>query len=108
MRISEWSSDVCSSDLAVDARHADRNFETEILIHPEFRIVQATIKRRIEQRARNLDGHTAADTIFAARPAGIDQPARNAALGDPLFQRIAVNRRMAWQDRKSTRLNSSH
>src|SRR3546814_2376343 len=73
-------------NLAVDARHADRNFETEILIHPEFRIVQATIKRRIEQRARNLDGHTAADTIFAAGPAGIDQPARNAALGDPLFR----------------------
>src|SRR3546814_10449425 len=64
-------------NLAVDARHADRNFETEILIHPEFRIVQATIKRRIEQRARNLDGHTAADTIFAAGPAGIDQPARD-------------------------------
>src|SRR3546814_2596713 len=48
MRISDWSSDVCSSDLA-----------------------------------------------------GIDQPARNAALGDPLFQQIAVNRRMAWHERRT-------
>src|SRR3546814_19666749 len=73
-------------NLAVDTRHADRNFETEILIHPEFRIVQDTIKRRIEQIARNLDRHTAADPIFAARPAGIDRQARNAPLGAMCLQ----------------------
>src|SRR3546814_4244330 len=83
MRISDWSSDVCSSDLseqanelqgsgvifraigpglprienlAVDARHADRNFETEILIHPEFRIVQATSSAALSSARVTLMG----------------------------------------------------
>src|SRR3546814_18375145 len=39
-------------NLAVDTRHADRNFDTEILIPPEFRIVQSTKNGRASCRER--------------------------------------------------------
>src|SRR3546814_5538679 len=103
MRISDWSSDVCSSDL-VDAGHGDALPETRTLAldqgrHRADRRPQAM---RIEQslidgldrlpRYGGLAGELAA--IGPQQRGGFD-PARP---GD-----------MAGQiDRKSTRLNSSH
>src|SRR3546814_15153484 len=58
-------------NLAVDARHADWHFETEIRIHPHFRIVQATIKLRFEQTRSTLTGTTAADPILERKVVGL-------------------------------------
>src|SRR3546814_20103672 len=88
MRISDWSSDVCSSDL---------KFEAEIRILAEFGVVEAAVERGVQERARRLDRH-ALDAVHrrhAAGPAGVDEPALHAAPGDALLQKIAVNRRMA-------------
>src|SRR3546814_13348005 len=83
MRISDWSSDVCSSDL--------------IRVLAEFGVIEATVERRVEQRAGRLDRHTA-DAVHrrhAAGPAGVDEPALDAALRNALFQQIAIDRRVA-------------
>src|SRR3546814_4715248 len=95
MRISDGSSDVCSSDL--DARNRDRKFEAEIRILAEFGVVEAAVERGVQKRARRLDRH-ALDAVHrrhAAGPAGVDEPALDAALGDALLQKIAIDRRMA-------------
>src|SRR3546814_6858303 len=82
MRISDWSSDVCSSDLFGSLRHA--------------RYV-ARIHRRAEGFAQEQDG-----------PAVLRHPDLLQCLllarSGPLDQTRACARR----DRKSTRLNSSH
>src|SRR3546814_5532286 len=112
MRISDWSSDVCSSDLvgpsipgiedrAVDARNRDRKFEAEIRVLAEFGVIEATVERRVEQRAGRLDRHTA-DAVHrghAAGPAGVDEPALDAALRDALFQQVAIDRRRSEERR---------
>ena len=80
-------------DGAVDAGDRYGEFETEIRILLEFRIVQASIKRSVQQSARCFDGHTvdAGHRRFAAGPAGVDQPALHGALGNPLFQEITID-----------------
>src|SRR3546814_5503794 len=77
MRISDWSSDVCSSDL--------------------LGIVEAAIKRSVEQRAGRLDRHALDPTHrrHATGPAGVDEPALDAALGDAVLEEIAIDRRVA-------------
>src|SRR3546814_9911512 len=46
-------------DRAVDARNRDRKFEAEIRVLAEFGVIEATVERRVEQRAGRLDRHTA-------------------------------------------------
>src|SRR3546814_1856918 len=116
-------------------------FEAEIRVLAEFGVIEATVERRVEQRAGRLDRHTA-DAVHrghAAGPAGVDEPALDAAHRNAHFQQIAIDRRVARheggaeagregrlglghadlgprdargiareEDRKSTRLNSSH
>ena len=79
----------------------DRHFEAEVRILAELDILEAAVERGVEQRARRLDRHALADAIFAAGPAGVDQPAIDAALGDPLLEQIAVDRRMARHERRA-------
>ena len=88
-------------DRAVDARHADRHLEAEIRVVAELDIVEAAVERGVEQSAGRLDRHAAADAIFAAGPAGVDQPAVDAALGDPLLEQIAVDARVARHERRA-------
>ena len=88
-------------DRAVDARNGNRHFEPEVRIGAEFGIVQATVERRVQERAGGLDRHAAAGTIFAAGPAGVEQPALNPALGDPLLQQIAVDAGVARHERRT-------
>src|SRR3546814_10729489 len=44
-------------DRAVDARNRDRKFEAEIRVLAEFGVIEATVERRVEQRARSEE-HT--------------------------------------------------
>src|SRR5947209_3403177 len=66
----------------LDARHADRHLESEIGIGAELARLERPVEGGGEQRARHLDRHAAADAVFAARPAGVDEPAIDAVGGD--------------------------
>src|SRR3546814_985456 len=98
MRISDWSSDVCSSDLGGDPHALDLPFA----------------------RTRHLQAAAADGAIFEARQH--EQPGRryqlagfgrNAARGvEPAFETVPqflpIRVDARTRDRKSTRLNSSH
>src|SRR3546814_19831111 len=67
MRISDWSSDVCSSDL-VDDRHVesggDRMIEEDAVHRAAHRLVTAKAERQVRQAAREMDVRNAdADDI---------------------------------------------
>src|SRR3546814_10510826 len=98
MRISDWSSDVCSSDLAAEVAfdHVLADFGAQAL---DFRLGQvADLDRRVDAgRFAKLLRTGTADAVDAL------QPDPDMLLGrqvDPCNTRHA--------DRKSTRLNSSH
>src|SRR4029077_4017730 len=57
-----------------DTRDRRRHREPEIGIRTEIGIFERTVERGGYQRARRLDRHATADTVFTAGPAGIDQP----------------------------------
>src|SRR3546814_4891285 len=88
MRISDWSSDVCSSDLPVDAaeRGADKPGAVPDLLH---HAADAAGLLRTGHRAADRRGDRRGDGAAACDGAG---PCLHDASGD----------------RKSTRLNSSH
>src|SRR3546814_4772382 len=111
MRISDWSSDVCSSDLPV-----------------ELEARQALARRRLESLASGDGGVEISESVFErldlanlAATVGVVGPAqpgfvlRRQFLGigrqrdeiqpQPRRERVAIGERL---DRKSTRLNSSH
>src|SRR3546814_19410864 len=46
MRISDWSSDVCSSDLAQAAQHADRGVERDVLERAAAVLLEGLLDRR--------------------------------------------------------------
>src|SRR3546814_10451752 len=105
MRISDWSSDVCSSDLPPAL--------TDMLVW--FRDTYGDIPVYITE-----NGAAFYDPPKAG-PDGIDDPLRCdylrthiSAIGDAIRQGVDVRGYMAWslldnlEDRKSTRLNSSH
>src|SRR3546814_5856252 len=105
MRISDWSSDVCSSDLwrtigQHDFRMDDAGLVREIMVAPESVIVQSF--RRTIGRARN-----GTRSVGAADDLGREMVDRH---NSPYtaFLSARRQRRISAQDRKSTRLNSSH
>src|SRR3546814_4373773 len=109
MRISDWSSDVCSSDLrfgrAFGAYFIRRLAEGErFALGDQVRHQQAMlITSRLIAAALNRQG--------VERLAEADEVARHdpRALVQQLVERmLAVGARLAPVDRKSTRLNSSH
>src|SRR3546814_8469180 len=114
MRISDWSSDVCSSDLA------------------NYRVADPYLKWHVAQDAVNQGAAVVLTSVDAARRAGI-APGKHVYLhGYAAFQDRLVSERIdlsrsraieaalqsalnmagkavaAIKDRKSTRLNSSH
>src|SRR3546814_8029000 len=101
MRISDWSSDVCSSDLLGRARPADRpgtaHDENAILIDRERGIVDAVviIVRPVEHDRPPLE-HTLMTGPREIARAELVRDHRG-------FEDAEIE-----QDRKSTRLNSSH
>src|SRR3546814_8573109 len=104
MRISDWSSDVCSSDLLVSARHVD-----------VYRINVIDIVRVVVDSFRYPPKRFHANTSFIrlglapSRGSG-----RNEMVADEdnirrRFQRLhGLTERPLQPDRKSTRLNPSH
>src|SRR3546814_1103982 len=95
MRISDWSSDVCSSDL------------TQTILHVRFRTVQmlqSGIEHPLQHRPRHFRKarHEIAMSEAETRHL-IDRIRNQACAGWEIGHQQAVRR-----DRKSTRLNSSH
>src|SRR3546814_4420013 len=97
MRISDWSSDVCSSDLMPLFRpgSAGEIFvpqEEEFADDPEDEEIVAQIRELIDTRVRPAVANDGGDIIYRG------------------FDKGTVYLRMqgACSDRKSTRLNSSH
>src|SRR3546814_6539732 len=111
MRISDWSSDVCSSDLG-DGEEGDKG-EAPVEHHPE----DAAGQRDLQQRRDDVEGGEVQQELDALG-AAVDGAAEAAGLalqvkaqGERVEvaesrQRGAAHR--VLQDRKSTRLNSSH
>src|SRR3546814_7355695 len=117
MRISDWSSDVCSSDLAVLARKIEEQ---------AFRLHAAACHQQglCELRPQRGEAFEQLGTVLEAHgPGDFFQCLEDGALhsGDPqilsvLGARIAgcycrsecIARQVEDPDRKSTRLNSSH
>src|SRR3546814_2528143 len=77
-----------------------RSTRTETLL-PYTTLYRSSVQRRIQKRAGHLDRHARAGAILAAGPAGVDQPAIDAALGNALLQKIAINRRMTRHERRA-------
>src|SRR3546814_19416490 len=91
MRISDWSSDVCSSDLAVGAVHA--GLEHELALHHQFRVV---VDARVLQRlaVTRVAEHGAGERLHAAQlrqPREIGRESRRARVGQSrLISVVAV------------------
>src|SRR3546814_8895819 len=98
MRISDWSSDVCSSDLLAQPLH----LRAKALRHCRAR------RRRLVARLRDQTGGR------AAKPRIVAMPGREIAVEIGVEIEFAAKRRTQrvgerlGKDRKSTRLNSSH
>src|SRR3546814_8618863 len=107
MRISDWSSDVCSSDLKFPGRHIAGLFEqrhvaTGIVVALDARI--AVPVPDAAEVAGMIDVAKRADAGIAQMNAGHDAGEAGAEDRDV---EVLMDRR-ARLDRKSTRLNSSH
>src|SRR3546814_1366696 len=110
MRISDWSSDVCSSDLALPARRQSgdamvANIASGIaLVGAPFYATYAAAKAGVagfgESLRRELKGEGV--HVLTAFPGGTDTPMMKSNRAGP---ELGFSRK---PDRKSTRLNSSH
>src|SRR3546814_6608899 len=114
MRISDWSSDVCSSDLAYhglpkdDARHSARFADQVRHGDPEYDSEHAYFEL-LQELGKEVDLRVVVDVISGASAGGIN----GIILGRALAHDLRIDHfRDLWlrasEDRKSTRLNSSH
>src|SRR3546814_1436254 len=107
MRISDWSSDVCSSDLirAERQRGATILFSTHVMAHAERLCESLTIigdgKVRFSGTVEAARATLRARVHLVTRQA--DGPWRAALPADAVRQAGETG----WRDRKSTRMNSS-
>src|SRR3546814_8351731 len=99
MRISDWSSDVCSSDLPALHRRQSFKLDGEHLagVDGQPRLPRPAAEGNVLDRRRAIDPRA-----FDARR-NADDVTRRAGLADAAL--IGATKRA---DRKSTRLNSSH
>src|SRR3546814_12937105 len=93
MRISDWSSDVCSSDLTTRARVVARTEFVEQLLHriavTQARERETTVVNRIRLGARNQRlGQTT--QLLGLRQGGLDELVLEQRNGDRLHRRFAV------------------
>src|SRR3546814_9354895 len=98
MRISDWSSDVCSSDLGDAAAPPDAR--TDEVAHLRLRY-----KRPGEDDSRLITTPIARSSLRTAPSDTLRFAATVAAYADGLRGGSRIG---DWGDRKSTRLNSSH
>src|SRR3546814_6542238 len=125
MRISDWSSDVCSSDLALQVRRPLRNHMLWGM--PPIRAAESPV---VAQESRSLNGAkqragrlvrqlrldedqralacTAVDHFADAGLPGDVTLGRQATVQCYLLLAMENAQQVYAQDRKSTRLNSSH
>src|SRR3546814_9507551 len=101
MRISDWSSDVCSSDL-VDLRRPAQH-RAFGLSNDEGMSDLLTSHREVGSVIRTTD---VANLSFI--PAGPIPPSPTELLGSPRLVAVLDELRGNFDDRKSTRLNSIH
>src|SRR3546814_7008498 len=103
LRISDWSSDVCSSDLSLgsDAGHRERSLEAPHLQpQPVVRRLVAEVglvERDVAERGPGAGGRVGAQVGVGAVLFAAEAACHPGAHGPALAE-----------DRKSTRLNSSH
>src|SRR6266404_5894965 len=69
-------------DMRLDAGQRGRYREAEIFVGAEIGVAQRAVQRGRQERPRHLDGHAAPGAVFAASPAGVDQPTIDTVLGD--------------------------
>src|SRR3546814_10809943 len=98
MRISDWSSDVCSSDLHlhIEDRFLTREMRGLVVVGEGYRDVAA------------LAGSGADKLALEARNEALGAELEMVALCRPALERSTVDLADEVEDRKSTRLNSSH
>src|SRR3546814_9604392 len=102
MRISDWSSDVCSSDLVIDSRREMRS-------KPEAPYLRSAEKmRRLEQALFTLTA-IQRDVFRLSSRDGLAYPeiAERLSISVDAVE-MHLSMAMLHLDRKSTRLNSSH
>src|SRR3546814_10125872 len=97
MRISDWSSDVCSSDLGGDQIHLDD------LVEIQARVIELDLERQLVAAPQCLLGLVLDLLILIVVEVG--QHLRQLRLR--AYERL-VRKRFRPFDRKTTRLNSSH
>src|SRR3546814_2045758 len=93
MRISDWSSDVCSSDLEVPLRQAWRNEHK----FTDCCFLQGCSHQRCDEQSGNVGSLICSTRNHLGAPV---------AVGCPVSRRLV--HAISLGDRKSTRLNSSH
>src|SRR3546814_7123081 len=119
MRISDWSSDVCSSDLPATARDGidDRQFAVLCRRHARCVVVEQEEQRQLQAGSEtvvddevvvravvvDLTQRAGLDTCRQPLPAEASERQQHAATEIHAEMFVAI----AAQDRKSTRLNSS-
>src|SRR3546814_3145718 len=114
MRISDWSSDVCSSDLEVAARVLERLQAADVDV-PEVERRRAAV-HPLGQRLAGAAGRLDADGVEAGGDVEVREFRRLAeevaVVGGealrPVEEGVDAGALQDRQDRKSTRLNSSH
>src|SRR3546814_3435948 len=113
MRISDWSSDVCSSDLDLVGRHPDPD-DHRVQVLTATRRAQQQVRavvpdlRRVLEAAEHALGPAAVAALIdhlAVLTATLSRPADPPASSPRSEVSVA---RPPGLDRKSTRLNSSH
>src|SRR3546814_2903152 len=100
MRISDWSSDVCSSDLGPSGEHPDRIFDQFLEDLHQAGAVRAVDGAVVETAGGGHDGRDLERVVDDEGPLFASADGQDHALG-----RVDDGLEL---DRKSTRLNSSH
>src|SRR3546814_8383805 len=110
MRISDWSSDVCSSDLAEDdlaPRGVDRVIDVDDRRFRAFEAVEAGADEVGAALGEHLRGDVVGDAAVLDE-AGDEVELGRAGAGEADFDFLEADADEQVEDRKSTRLNSSH
>src|SRR3546814_8391000 len=108
MRISDWSSDVCSSDLAKTASHEYRPPMSDLVVHstpefdPGYNVRTTLLRAAFGPEKPPPDIHL---RLITWSRAAATNTLKAVATDLKIVEAFQASR---YRDRKSTRLNSSH